>query len=272
LIIHILVRDGGAYSFLNVLTQSLLEEYETSMRNMKFYERSVLLKWLYNCFVGSLFLMLILAATAFSPSVCEGRIEKQFDLLNEYTQDVEYYPEKKWSKLASPKLAGWSSLKLEEARQYSESIHSSAVVIIENGVIVAEWGDITERYKLHSVRKSLMSAMIGTLADQKRLDMGSTLKQLKITDTGGLSPKEEVATVHNLLTARSGIYHLAAYETDGMEKKRPLRNSHDPGAFWFYNNWDFNVLVTIFNQVSGKDFFRQFYEKLLNRYRWSSFV
>lgn len=30
-----------------------------------------------------------------------------------------------------------------------------------------------------------------------------------------------------------------------MTKNRPARGSHAPGTFWYYNNWDFNVLGTI---------------------------
>ena len=28
----------------------------------------------------------------------------------------------------------------------------------------------------------------------------------------------------------------------------PPRGSHVPGSFWYYNNWDFNVLGTVFEQ------------------------
>jgi CubicO group peptidase (beta-lactamase class C family) len=198
----------------------------------------------------------------FARGGCEGSQEKNFEILHEYNQSHEYFPDKQWKKIASPELAGWSREKLEQARAFSKEIHSSAVVIVENGVIVAEWGDIVERYSLHSVRKSLMSAMFGILVHQGRIALDSKLSDLRITDTGGLSQTEETATVDNLLTARSGVYHAAAYETEGMEEKRPVRGSHDPGTFWFYNNWDFNALLTIFNQASTKDFFQLFFEKI----------
>jgi hypothetical protein len=38
------------------------------------------------------------------------------------------------------------------------------------------------------------------------------------------------ATVHDLLMARSGIYHPAAYETGGMRRNRPERSSHAPSG------------------------------------------
>lgn len=36
------------------------------------------------------------------------------------------------------------------------------------------------------------------------------------------------------------------------------RGSHRPGEYWFYNNWDFNVLATILRQAIGKDAFSAF--------------
>lgn len=193
---------------------------------------------------------------------CAGRSEKAYEVLGEYHTGLEYYPGEKWARLASPELAGWSTARLEEARQYSRTIHSSAVVVIDNGVVVDAWGNIAEPYNLHSVRKSIMSAMFGILYEQDRMLLQRSLKSLGITDSGGLSPKEREATVHDLLCSRSGVYHPAAYETEGMEEKRPPRGSHDPGTFWYYNNWDFNVLATIFNQSAGKDFFEEFYGKI----------
>jgi CubicO group peptidase (beta-lactamase class C family) len=36
-----------------------------------------------------------------------------------------------------------------------------------------------------------------------------------------------------------------------MAKARPLRGSHPPGTFWYYNNWDFNALGTIYEKATG---------------------
>ena len=39
-----------------------------------------------------------------------------------------------------------------------------------------------------------------------------------------------------------------AAETPAMKAARPERGSHAPGTFWYYNNWDFNVLGTVFEK------------------------
>jgi CubicO group peptidase (beta-lactamase class C family) len=65
-----------------------------------------------------------------------------------------------------------------------------------------------------------------------------------------------------LLKARSGIYHEAAYESASMKDARPDRHSHAPGTFWYYNNWDFNALGTIFEQETGKKIFEEFKNRI----------
>jgi len=212
--------------------------------------------------IHRLVLLCSVAAVLLFAASCEGKGRQPYDLLAQYDPNIQYYPAERWQRLAAPELAGWSSTALEEARRYSESIHSSAVVIVENGVIVAEWGKIATRHNIHSVRKSLMNAMIGIAVDDRDIDPAATLDKLGITDVGGLSQAETRATVHDLLSSRSGVYHRAAYETEGMEEKRPARGSHPPGTFWYYNNWDFNTLATIFNEQTGKDFFEEFRDRI----------
>jgi hypothetical protein len=38
-------------------------------------------------------------------------------------------------------------------------------------------------------------------------------------------------------------------------KRRPDRDSHPHGTFWYYNNWDFNALGTIYKQLVGGSVF-----------------
>jgi CubicO group peptidase (beta-lactamase class C family) len=77
-----------------------------------------------------------------------------------------------------------------------------------------------------------------------------------------LTDEEKTASVRDLLKARSGIYHDAAAESPGMKALKPKRHSHKPGTFWYYNNWDFNALGTIFEQLTKKDIFEAFNEDI----------
>ncbi len=167
-------------------------------------------------------------------------------------------PGKTWMRYATPRDAGWSAKELEAAHQYSNKIGSAAVMIIHDGIVVAAWGDITRRYMCHSIRKSFMSALYGTDVPSGNIDLKKTLDDLNVDDQPPLTVLEKQARVVDLLSARSGVYHSAAYETLKMKNQRPKRGSHKPGEFFWYNNWDFNALCTIFAQETGRRVFEAF--------------
>lgn len=173
-------------------------------------------------------------------------------LSGEVTDGSPVYPEERWEKAVSPEQLGWSSEKLAAARAYSERIGSAAVFIVDDGVVVGLWGDVVRKYPCHSVRKSLLSALIGIHVGEGRIDLSKTMEDLGIDDSEpSLTEAEKQATVGDLIRARSGIYHPALGESEEMKAKRPERYSHAPGEYWYYNNWDFNVLGTIFEQETG---------------------
>ena len=164
------------------------------------------------------------------------------------------FPALQWTRLA-PAASGWSAEKLLDADAAAKTLGSDAVLVVHRGAIVHEYGDTTRPMNLYSARKSVLSALYGIHAARGEIDLQATLEQLGIGDKQGLSEREKTATVQQLLQARSGVYHGAAYETAAMAAARPPRGSHAPGTFWYYNNWDFNALGTIFRQRTGRDVF-----------------
>ena len=170
----------------------------------------------------------------------------------------EHFPGARWQH-ASPQATGWSAAKLAKAEAWSNQIGSTAVMVIEHGLVVAQWGDTAARTPLASVRKSLLSALIGIAVARHQIDLDATLDALHINDSApSLSAEEKAATVRDLLEARSGVYHPACYESRWMAKLRPLRYSHKPDTFWYYNNWDFNTLGAIYVQATGASIFGAF--------------
>lgn len=158
-----------------------------------------------------------------------------------------------------PIAAGWSAERLDAARLQSETLRPTALMIVQGGRVVARWGDTSRKVNMASVRKSLLSALYGSAVAEGRIKLSARLSELAIDDnTPGLTAEEKTATVRDLLMSRSGIYHPAAHETADIKRKRPTRGSHPPGSFWFYNNWDFNVLGTIYRQQTGEDIFTSF--------------
>ncbi len=168
------------------------------------------------------------------------------------------YPGNTWDVITNPASVGWSSDKLDIAKKQFKEIGATALMIVDDGVVVAEWGDTKRRVNCHSVRKSFLSALYGIFIKNNTINPQKTLGELGIDDIEVLSHAEKQSKIVNLLKARSGVYHPAAYETSSMRKKRPKRGSHAPGTYWYYNNWDFNVLGTIFEQETSMNIFDAF--------------
>lgn len=168
----------------------------------------------------------------------------------------ERVPQANWLHYADPAEAGFDPLKLQNAEATWETLPSSAFMIVADGAVVAAWGDVERRFMCHSVRKSFMSAVYGIFWDQQRIDLNKTLADLGIDDMGeGLLESEKQARILDLLKARSGVFHPAAYA--GRTDSQP-RGSQGPGRYFAYNNWDFNTLVTILEQETGEKFFQAF--------------
>ncbi len=131
-------------------------------------------------------------------------------------------------------------------------------MVVHDGAALAAWGEIETRYMCHSVRKSLLSALYGVHVTGGRIDLNKTLAEMNVDDNPPLTGDEKRARVIDLLKSRSGVYHPAAYETSKMMKTRPRRGSHRPDELFWYNNWDFNALCTIFEQQTGRKVFEEF--------------
>ena len=169
------------------------------------------------------------------------------------------YPDKKWLQYVNPEDAGWSSHKLNEAFNYYKKIGTDALLVIYKGAVLLSRGEVERRFLCHSVRKSLLSALVGIYQNKGKIDLNETLNSLGIDDIPHLSKQEKKARVIDLIKSRSGVYHTAQYEGDVT---KPKRNSAKPGSRYFYNNWDFNALNTIFEHQTKKIFFTAF-EKLI---------
>ncbi|NDL61746.1 serine hydrolase domain-containing protein [Acerihabitans arboris] len=139
---------------------------------------------------------------------------------------------------------------------------TDALLILRRGDILLEYGDMQQRFLCHSMRKSFLSALIGIQATRGCFDLSLTLAALDIDDIDALSDIERSATLHDLLTARSGIYHPANYETPWMTRIKPPRHSQPPGCRWSYNNWDFNALGSAYRQLTGLDIHQAFFDQI----------
>lgn len=159
----------------------------------------------------------------------------------------------------TPEDVGWSSQKLDSAKQFAQQSGFAAVMVAYDGQVFFSWGEVSRNFFVHSIRKPFLSALYGIHVNKGEITLTETLEQLGIEDSApSLTPAERQATVQELLQARSGVYHEAAAEDSTMIATRPARGSHPHGTFYYYNNWDFNVAGSIFRQKTGADIFESF--------------
>lgn len=158
-----------------------------------------------------------------------------------------------WSDAA---VKGWAAKSCDRVEKRVRALAPTALIVVADGATALSWGDTARKVNVRSMRKSVLSALYGIAAAEGRIDLGLTLERIGIDDREpSLSPAEKQATIRDLLMARSGVYHPAAYETRMMKARRPPRGSAAPGTVWYYNNWDFNALGVIYERLTGEDLY-----------------
>lgn len=163
----------------------------------------------------------------------------------------------------TPEEVGYSSVQLNDAKLFAEQSGYAAVMALYDGKVFFSWGNIKYNYLCHSIRKPFLSALYGIHVAAGEISLDATLEDLGIDDIApSLTHEEKQATVRELLESRSGVYHEAAAETQEMKDQRPARGSHPHGTFFYYNNWDFNALGTIFEQQTGTKIFEEFKKQI----------
>ena len=141
--------------------------------------------------------------------------------------------------------------------------NTQSMMVVKHGRVVYSYGDVsrTEGSYIASVRKSFLSILFGIYEARGKIDLAATLADLDVDDVESLTEEEKQATLHDVLSARSGIYHPAS-NASGVTEADPKRGDHAPGTFYWYNNWDFNAAGGIFEQVTGRDIYDAFNDLL----------
>ncbi len=173
---------------------------------------------------------------------------------------VESFPGSEWA-LDSQAAESWRSM--EQTTALFKQLKSKALMVVHKGRLVFSEGPVEKRYMLASLRKSVLNAMYGAYAVNHPINMDASLAELGINDSQpALNELEQQATIRDLMLARSGIFHSAHYEPGMWQKSKRRsaewaqhtfgRSSAPHGRMWMYNNWDFNVLGSIYELLSGE--------------------
>lgn len=137
-----------------------------------------------------------------------------------------------------------------------DSTAATGVAVIVGGEQIFSFGNLTRLSYIASCRKSLLSMLYGKYVENGTIDLSKTVEDLGFDDIGGLLPIEKQATVYDLITSRSGVYHPAS--NPGDSKDKPERGSKKPGEYFLYNNWDFNAAGAAFEKMTGLNIYDAF--------------
>ncbi|MCL4368927.1 MAG: serine hydrolase, partial [Actinobacteria bacterium] len=174
------------------------------------------------------------------------------------------FPGQSWEYVPRENLEsyGWSPEVLRQATAFiRDHSNTTGLVVVDRGRVVFRYGDIEELSYIASVRKSILSMLYGYWVENGTIKLDTTLDALKFDDIGGLLPIEKQATIGDLITARSGVYHLASYSGDDLAKAPP-RGSQKPGTYMLYSNWDFNAAGAVFEQLTGRSIYDELQAQL----------
>jgi CubicO group peptidase (beta-lactamase class C family) len=174
------------------------------------------------------------------------------------------FPGEEWDYVSRSQLGsyGWSVDGLRRASDFvRDSANSTGIVVVDRGRVVFTYGDIEELSYLASCRKSILAMLYGDWVERGIIDLEMTLDEMGFDDIGGLLDIEKQATVHHLITARSGVYHPASNGGDDLASA-PERGSQEPGTYMLYNNWDFNAAGAAFEHFTGRSIYDELQAQL----------
>lgn len=177
---------------------------------------------------------------------------------------AQSFPDRVWHHANEEEAQPWQNEKTRAFRRYLvDSTVVTGLMIVHKGKVVFDFGDVEELSYIASIRKSVLSMLYGQYVEDGTIKLDKTIKELGIDDVEGILPIEETATVQDIISARSGVYHPEGYP-GGMQEYAPERGSVKPGTHWLYSNWDFNVAGYIFEQETGKNIYDEVERQLAN--------
>lgn len=174
-------------------------------------------------------------------------------------QDI---PGREWATIKDAASTGWDQEELNKLHDYLvSSTHITGFVIAYKGRIVFQYGDISENSYIASCRKSVLAVLYGKYVKSGKIHLDKSLADMDMDDVGGLLPVEKTATIDDVISARSGVFHPASNTGDYLEYA-PARGSIKPGTYWLYSNWDFNAAGYIFEHETGRNIYDEIQKQL----------
>lgn len=169
----------------------------------------------------------------------------------------DHVPGNDWRPIERPEAFGITPAVACSIDAALDAIPATSFMAVTGGDLLYTYGDIANVSYLASTRKSILSMLMGKPVTEGTIDLDLTMEQLGIEEEGGLLPIERRARLRDLLVSCSGVYHEPGSPGSNM-RNIPERGSKEPGSYFHYNNWDFNVLGAAFEKLTGRSVFDAF--------------
>lgn len=167
-----------------------------------------------------------------------------------------------FEKTQNLKNTGYTKDDLKNFTKYLRKNHNTtSMLVLQKGKVLYEYGNTSKINYLASCRKSILAMLYGKYVENGTIDLNETIGSIGIDEDDGLLPIEKQATVDNIITSRSGVFHIPAnggYDVNNIKK----RGSVQPGEYFVYNNWDFNVGGYILEKKSGNTIYEEIEQQL----------
>jgi CubicO group peptidase (beta-lactamase class C family) len=163
-------------------------------------------------------------------------------------------PGEEWGRFDKAEDGGFRSAALHAVERMLYPLPTTSLLVVKAGRVVYHYGDSSHVSYLASARKSVLSMLYGKYVANGTINLDRTVGDLGIEEAGGLLPIEKRATIRHLLMSSSGVYYPAG--SPGGSSDTPPRGSKEPGTYFLYNNWDFNVAGAVFEKLTGKSVFQ----------------
>jgi hypothetical protein len=180
-----------------------------------------------------------------------------FSILQRRTVGVRGVP---WEHWPSPESAGVSATALERVLAHAGTLGTTGLMVVKGGKVLLEYGDTEAAGFMAEGRCAVMALLYGNAVAEGTIDLGLTLEELGIDDRGGLLPVEKRATIEDLLTLRSAVYHPTEFidPTRGL----PARGSVEPGSHFYFHSWACLAAREVYMMLTDRDLFEAIGEDL----------
>ncbi len=211
-------------------------------------------------------------------------------------QQVAVWPTEEWA-VSTPEAQGMNSQQLADflATWTQPQYNMDSIVVVRNGYIVAEANSPMIQsdtlHHVHSVAKSVMSALVGVLLQDELLDSLDTpvLSFFPERTVANVDDRKQAMTVRDLLTMSAGLEchdidapagqpgtgDLMERSSDWLQYSLDMPMAADPGSAWNYCSPFTQILSGIVTELTGKSALDYASEKLfaplgITSYAWGS--